>query len=281
MDDWETWRTVLATARAGSLNGAAIALAVDATTVARRLRRLESELGRRLFQRRAGGVDPTSACIEFLPRLEEADAALRAAGAGGGDAPDRRRSVRITAVSMLCDHLLAPALPELVADRPLTVELIAEARNLSLTRREADAALRLGPPAGSRAGARRVGSLRYAVYAPRGVDPESLPWAALDTTMSHLPETRFVERIAGPRGVRYRSNRAEGVRALLDAGLARAPLPSFLGDADPRLVRVGPPGVVERPLWLIVNPEDADQPHLRAVARWIAEVCARLSENSV
>lgn len=276
MDDWETWRTVLATARAGSLSGAAVALAVDATTVARRLRRLEAELGRRFFLRRAGGVEPTPACAELLPRLEEADGALRAAGAGGAEAPDHRRVVRITAVSMLCDHLLAPALPDLVASHPLSVELIADARNLSLTRREADAALRLGPPAGSRIGASRIGTLRYAVYAPAGVDPESLPWAALDTSMSHLPETRLVERIVGPRGVRYRSNRAEGVRALLDAGLARGPLPGFLGDADPRLVRVGPAGVVERPLWLIVNPEDADQPHLRVVVRWMTELCSRV-----
>jgi DNA-binding transcriptional LysR family regulator len=273
MDDWETWRTVLATARAGSLSGAAVAIGVDATTIARRLRRLETQLGRRLFQRRAGGVEPTPACAELLPKLDEADAALRAVGAGVGDGPDHRRLVRITAVSMLCDHLLAPALPELVAARPFVVELIADARNLSLSRREADVALRLGPPAGSRDGARRVGTLRYAVYAPVGTEPERMPWAALDTTMAHLPEARYVERIASPR---YRSNRGEGVKALLDAGLARGPLPVFLGDGDPRLVRIGPVGIVERPLWLIVNPEDAEAPHVRATAHWIAEVCSRL-----
>jgi DNA-binding transcriptional LysR family regulator len=276
MDEWEAWRTVLAVARAGSLGAAAAALRLDAGTVARRIRRLEATLGRRLFQRRGGGIEPTPACTELLPNLAEADTALRALGGGapGEEGAAFRRTVRITAVSMLCDHLLAPALPGFVARHPFAVELIADARNLSLTRREADVALRLGPPAGSRAGARCVGALSYAVYARRDRVAADLPWAALDTTMAHLPEVRYVEREAGRAGVRYRSNRAEGVRAILDTGLARSVLPVFLGDADPALVRAGPPGVVERPLWLIVNPEDADAPHIRAAARWIGETCA-------
>jgi DNA-binding transcriptional LysR family regulator len=49
--DWNDLRHVLALARDGSLAAAARRLAVDATTVARRLRAAEAALGVRLFQR--------------------------------------------------------------------------------------------------------------------------------------------------------------------------------------------------------------------------------------
>jgi len=274
--DWEEWRTVLATARAGTLAGAAAALGVDATTAGRRVRALEERLGRRLFEREGTKLRPTPICADAIPSLDAADEALtRAEEIAAGAAPTNARTVRITSVSLLCDHVLAPAMPRLLAARRLRVELIADNRNLSLPRREADAALRLGPPSGD-APARHVGSLRYAVYTPRGYDPDALPWVGFDTTLSRLPEFRWVERAAGRDGPAFRVNRMEAAKALVLAGPARALLPRIIGDASDELVRVGAEVEVERPLWLILNSVDADAPHMRAVARWIEECCARL-----
>jgi DNA-binding transcriptional LysR family regulator len=67
--------------------------------------------------------------------------------------------------------LLIPAAPAITSRHPaLRLELIANPKNLSLTRREADIALRLARPtetAGNRVIARRITTLSYGVYASR------------------------------------------------------------------------------------------------------------------
>jgi DNA-binding transcriptional LysR family regulator len=70
-------------------------------------------------------------------------------GIGDADA-DAAGLVRLTGVPILVNRMLIPALPQLYARYPrLRIELIAEARNASLTRREADVALRLARPEGA------------------------------------------------------------------------------------------------------------------------------------
>lgn len=276
MEDWEAWRTLLAVARTGRLSAAAALLGVDATTAGRRVRRLEADLGRPLLGRAGGLLVPTQACRDLLPGLETAERALREAGAAlrrGPEAPDGPgwRVVRVTAVAVLCDHLLAPAAPRLVADRPaLGLELIAEDRNLSLTRREADLAVRLGPLSAPHAGAREIGRLDYGVYAAAGAAaPERLPWAALDAAQGHLPEVRHAERQAGRPGPRHRASRLETLRRLALAGGVRSVLPDVMAARDSRLQRLGNGPAVSRPVYLIGHPEDAEAPAVRAVAAWI------------
>lgn len=221
--NWESWQTLLAVARTGTLARAADALGIDATTAGRRVKRLEARLGRRLLERSGGVLVPTPACAAILPHLATAERALaeaQAATAGEASAA-HARVVRITSVAVLCDHVLAPALPRLLAGRHLRVELIGGNRNLSLVRGEADVALRLGPPTGAGASARVVGTLCYAAYAAASADPDSLPWAGYDTTLAHLPEFRWTEAAAGRAGVAFRVNRTEAARSLVVAGLAR------------------------------------------------------------
>ena len=283
VESWDNWRTLLQVVRSGTVADAARALGVDPTTAGRRLRRLEARLSRRLLERRGARLEPTAACTELVPFLEQAEAALSATGAAAGlqDGTAGWRQVRVTAVPFLCDYLLAPALDSLLAGhRGIGVELIADERNLSLTRRQADLALRLGPPAGSQRDARQIGTLRYAVYARAGCDPEVLPWAALDAAQAHLPETRFVERAAGRRGVRHRASRMQTLCALAVVGAARTVLPQVMGDRHPALVQIGPPGVVSRPLWVIGHPEERAS-HVARTATWIETIVTDMDRGTL
>ena len=58
MFDWNDLRYFLAVARTGSTLAASRALAVNATTVARRVGELERAIGVRLFDRRPDGLCP-------------------------------------------------------------------------------------------------------------------------------------------------------------------------------------------------------------------------------
>lgn len=274
MIDWDGWRAVLVLARAGTLSGAAGVLGVDATTAARRLRRLETAIGLRLFERQGVRLVPTVACLDLLPRVETAEQALQAAATAfdreGGKVA---RLLRITAVPCLVDHLLVPSLADLLAGRRLRVELVADNRNLSMTRREADLAVRLGRP-DVHGMVQRLGSLSYAVHARRGLDPERLPWAALSDEHAHLPETRWTMREAGDRGVELRTNRFEALARMASHGLVRALLPACVARSFPNLEQVGEPDVLAREVWLIGHPEDAEIPHIQAGVGWLAGLFA-------
>jgi DNA-binding transcriptional LysR family regulator len=279
MENWDGWHTLLTVVETGTLSGAAAQLHIDATTIGRRLSRLETKLGRRLLVRRGGRLEPTATCRALLPRLEEAaqhlDSAHSLAAGDGGKA--QRRAVTITSVAFLCDHLLAPQIQVLAAGRQ-PIELLAEDKNFNLARREADLALRLGPPQGSRRGARQVGWVRYAVYAAIDRDPGKLPWAALDSSLAPLPEVRYVEAQAKGGGIQFRASKLQTLTVIAASGAARAVLPHLMGDRNPRLQRFGELSVLKRPLWLIRGSEGASSA-VAAVAQRIEQV-ARLALKS-
>jgi DNA-binding transcriptional LysR family regulator len=265
--DWNSWQTLLAVLEAGTFDAAARQLRVDGTTVARRIRRLEAQQGGvHLLQRRQGRLQPSAACRALLPQLYRARDALTGLDRHRADDGQYWRSIRITAVSYLCDHLLAPALTDLRASSSLRLELAASNHNLNLTRREADFALRLDrPPPGCRHKT-RLGSVAYGVFSSGKTDVDCLPWAGLDGAYAHLPESRWTRKSA-----RVHSCSATGTQGLLElvrGGGVRALLPVFMARRFD-LVMTGPEPVLFRPLWLLYPAHGDDTPDHLAVVDWI------------
>src|SRR6187431_2493309 len=79
--DWDGLRVFLAVARAGRLSAAAKRLAVEHTTVSRRLAALEHELGTQLFYRTAGGFLLTPVGQSVLANAEAMERAAATVGA--------------------------------------------------------------------------------------------------------------------------------------------------------------------------------------------------------
>lgn len=272
-EDWDDLRLALVIARAGTLSQAGRLLRVDESTVKRRLDRAERRLGARLFERVSGRLRPTDLGAGFVARAGAVEADVEGAFAGirGGDR-QLSGTVRLTAVPMVANRMLAPALPSLIAAAPgLTLQLIAEPQSLSLLNREADITLRLARPEGEAAvRARRVGTLAYAVYGAR----EGLPWITYEDRLRDLPQTAWLaERMAsiGDTRVPIEVSDAETLMAALCAGAGQGLLPVGLGDALPGLRRLCPETALERELWMLIHPELAHLPRIRAVTGWVLE----------
>ena len=113
--DWDNLRYFLELARAGTLVGAARRLAVDHTTVARRLQALEKQVGSRLFAREAGGHRLTEAGRALLPQVEAMEAAFLAVeNATPGVRQGLHGLVRIGTTEGFGNLILAPQLARLV-----------------------------------------------------------------------------------------------------------------------------------------------------------------------
>jgi DNA-binding transcriptional LysR family regulator len=279
--DWNDLRYVLAVARTRSHAAAARALHIDPTTVGRRLRAIEAILEARLVERDAtGDLRPTQAGEIAVQRAEQIEAevgGLTAAVKGVDTLASG--TVRVTAVPILVNKFLIPAVGALVAKHPgLRVELIADARGLSLTRGEADIALRLTrpePEVGAHVLARCIGKLSYAAYAARddAAAAETLPWLTYEDGMAHLPQARWTAKAALKEGgfAAISVNDADTLVQAVQAGLGRALLPCLIADRVEGIARVAVngPALPEREIWLLTHPDLRPLARVAAVLAWI------------
>ncbi len=281
-ENWDDLRVVLAVSRTQSFSAAAQVLKVNESTVLRKVAQAEQRLRARLFDRKRGVVTLTRAGEELMERaVQVEDLILEATDSIRGTDSRVSGVVRVTAVPLLVNRLLLPALPALLAGYPgLQVELVAESRVLSLGRREADIALRLARPVDSmRAVARKVGALRYAVYAPRDGDAAALPWLTYEAGAAHVAPAEWIARNAGDGTLsQIRVNDAEGLLACVQNGLGKTVLPHFIGDTAPGVRRVESFRCdLSRELWLVVHPDLRKLDRVRLLMDWVIAVCAGLS----
>lgn len=273
--NWDDLRFVLAVARVSSLAAAARRLQVDQTTVSRRLASLERSTGTKLFQREQGRLVPTEfgeCAAARAERVESEMIALESDLTGADTLPEGR--VRVTSVPIVMNRLLIPKLGILARQYPkLTLELISEPRNLSLTKRDADIAVRLARPITGSALCRRIGSLPYSVFGPRRGDIQSLPWLTYTEDYAHLPQARWIAANRAAAEDRHvLANDAESLLQAVSAGLGRSLLPDFLGEADTRVKRVSSSPVLEREVWLLVHPDARHLPRIAVVIDWLQNV---------
>lgn len=167
--DWNDLQYFLAVQQAGSLSAAARTLGVNHSTVLRRLAHLEASLGVVLFQRLPGGYVPSAAGEELLEQLagigERIEGAQRRLQ---GKDLEIRGSIRITSTDTLFGSLLTPLLVAFQQAHPqVRLQLVTNNAFLSLTRREADVAVRGSNQPPDNLLGRRVGRIQTAPYAAR------------------------------------------------------------------------------------------------------------------
>jgi len=287
--NWNDLRYVLAISRGKTLGAAARLLGVDDTTVARRLVAIQDAIGARLYQRLPDGTLKLTTAGEraalHAERIDREIGALSASVKGADDPVSG--TVRVTSVPIIVGHMLVPAAQTLLKRHPkLELELVADLRDLSLTRREADLALRLARPktGGTKVLARRIGTLRYGVYAAASCstrDAKTLPWLSYDETMAHLPQARWITASAARSNQKIAAVRVNDAEALLEAvlaGLGRSLLPCVIANRDARLRRLGASDgapILSRELWLLTHSDLRRLGRIEAVVQWIEQIAPR------
>ncbi|HSV46053.1 MAG TPA: LysR family transcriptional regulator [Ramlibacter sp.] len=274
--------TLLALVRGGTLAQAAARIGADASTVFRTVQRVEKQGGQRLFERGRQGYLPTEAMTALAGHAERIEAELEAAGALlQGPRGEVTGRVRLTTTDSVLRGLVLPALPPLLAAHPrLQLELHAGNELLSLTRRDADLALRATPKPPQHLVGRHLGAIRFVVCGAKGAAKgrkamplEARDWIAPDEALPEHPTVRWRRRQLPKVEPRHL---VDGIVALADAviaGLGVGIVPQFMLDAEPRLVALSPPlDGCESKLWLLAHPESR---HLRR----IAAVYAHLAEQ--
>jgi DNA-binding transcriptional LysR family regulator len=164
--DWNDFKVILALASGRSIAGAARELAVDGSTVSRRLAALEDALGARLIVRGGQRFDWTAEGRAVLAAAEAMQAAVseasRAVSSAKGDAA--------AAVVISCPPgitaTLTRLIPAMQEKRPqLSLQLTVENRAVDLAKGEAHLAIRMFRPTEPSLICRRAFELGWGVYA--------------------------------------------------------------------------------------------------------------------
>lgn len=284
MLDWDDLRSFLAIARHGNLSAAARALKVTQTTMGRRLEVLHARAGARLLQKTPTGFVLTPAGERVMANVERMEAeALSVERAITGEDTRISGEVRITTVETFGARVLVPLLKPLLDRQPeLSIELITDTRALSLSRREADIALRLAAFEQHEAVVRRVGDMAFALYAaPAYLEAHGAPdfgagaaghaIVALQDDLALLPEAKRLADLAPRARVALRANSRDAQFQAAVAGYGLAFLPCYLGHGTQGLLEVPVAGDrLVRGIWLGVHRDTRHVSRLRLVIEAVA-----------
>jgi len=263
--NWDDLRFVLAIAREGNLSRAATVLGVTHTTVGRRLKSCEKQLGVRLFDRTPDGFVLTPAGEDLLGTAEQVEADVLAAQSRlmGRDA-ELRGPLVVSTLDFLYPLIHEAFVVFLERYPQVEVTISVPMEPVSLTRREADVALRISssPPEGLIG--QRVGRLAFAPYASpalvarfgAGRPLQDYPWLSLDKRLNEpWLDAWFREHAPGARIIAYVDENTLLMRKMILGGVGVFFLPVFEGEAL-GLSRIGP---IQRQhtvdLWLLTLPE--------------------------
>jgi len=288
MADWEDIRTFLAVTRAGTLAAAGRVLGVDYTTVGRRIRALERELGIALFEHARDRYVLTEAAEglrEAAERMEEGALALERRALGA----DRTLTglLKVATTDALAQILVLPALQALHERHPdIRIILLTGGARLDITRREADLAVRYVRPEAGGLVSRRIARVAAALYASRD-------YLARRPAPARRGSLRGHDVIGVEGGVRTWSQpppdgrdvlRANNMSALVQAavlGLGIGALHCWMADQRTELVRLWPDEPLEHDDVYLVLHEDVQRTgrvraFVEALEHRAAEVAPRL-----
>jgi DNA-binding transcriptional LysR family regulator len=195
--------------------------------------------------------------------------------------------VTLSAPPVLVMHLLVEHLARFRAEYPdIRLSLSAQGQQVSLSRREADVAVRLVRPNEAGSVTRKIGAMAFGLYAHRSyahlAAPERWQFIAFDQNYADMPQQQWLLGIARDRPVACELNHISEHLIAVRAGVGVAGLPRFIGDRDRDLVRISediPP--FARDVWLLVHRDLRRTPPVRAVMDFVAVVISEHRDLSV
>jgi DNA-binding transcriptional LysR family regulator len=284
--NWDDLKLLLEISRHAKLSDAAARTGLDATTVGRRLRRLEADLGLSLFERTRRGHILTPAGEAIVAKAEAIEQSALEISAqadiGGTEASGR---VRLGVTEGLGNALIAPALAGFRDRYPsIALDLIAMSGFASVPKREADMAVMLARPTSGRLKVRKLSDYALHLFASRDYlsrwgAPQSPADLSRHTLIGYVddliysPQLRYHAEIAPDLTLQFCSPSIIAQLQMARAGLGIAVLPNFMAARDEALQPVLKDEVrVERSFWLTTHEDLAPLARIRALSDFLAEL---------
>ena len=285
---WNDLELVLMLQREGSMRAAAKELGTSHPTLSRRLRELQESIGVSLVERDGKRLRLTAAGEDLARTAARVEAEVDAVSLRIAGRDHRLEGVVRVALSPSMLAALAPFIPEFHALYPgIQLELSSSLTLASLTRREAEVAIRFTNSPHETLIGRRTSTFEQAVfirqdllehYQQAGIeDPRDWSWVDWDDAHKHHESSSWVRANIEPARVVVRGDSSLALYNLIRSGVACGYAPTMLAVPDPTLVRA-PAGALgalptfNRGIWVLTHEELKTNRRVRATADWIAEL---------
>jgi DNA-binding transcriptional LysR family regulator len=284
MFDWNDLRVFITAGHAQSLSDAAARLNMDATTVGRRVARLETSLKATLFIRSSTGLQLTSAGKRLLDLADQIEIAVE--NLDQAQSEERVSGVvRLSVAEGFGTNLLAPALGALHAQWPgLNIELIANQGFLSPASREVDMVVTLTIPVGARLVIEPLADYELGLYCAAAAMQKYAALQEIADIRSHqvigyvddlvyAPELRYLDEVQAGLRPALASTSINAQREMILSGAGIGILPCFMATELHRLL----PTCIKlnRRFWLATHRDVANSKRIKIVRAWLLDVVLR------
>jgi len=255
---WDDLRIFLAVARECSISGGANRLKVQHSTVSRRIRSLEAQLGTTLFERKKSGFELTAAGEELrdsAERIEREVVSLE--GMLSNQDHIEAGELTVTAINNMASTILLPVFARFSLEQPETrLHIQVSNKYVSLAERQADIAIRLTNTPPETLVGTRLTTVASTVYGSRNylaslAQGGKLKWLGIECCAFHRSWTNAA---CPDHDHNFYVDDTLLTVATLKQDLGLAYLPCFMGDDEESLQRYRPPDSAhDLGLWLLYH----------------------------
>lgn len=281
--NWEDIRVFAHVVRAGTFRAAALTSGLSPATLSRRIEDLERSLGEKLLERFQTGCVPTPAgerVMAWAEQMEEISLEIERVR-DQRDARSTSGTVRINTDEWMSYYLTTRFSPFKVLYPNIEVEIVTTHRPYSLTRREADIAIRPFRPNQEDLVARRVGTLSYGLYCNKNYrqqnaaaiaaeDWRALDFIGFDEPRAEFETDRWLRRLAGDKAPWMRCSYGIGIFDGVIHGAGLGVLATFLaGESEALDVIVPHISELDQEIWLSMHQGLRSSARVRAVTDFV------------
>ncbi len=271
--NWDDLRIIAAIREKGTFADASKELRIDETTVARRLARIQNDLGIPLFEAIDGTRKPTPHCDAVLAHIDEISRQVVQIDAIGKHVDGPTGNIRVASTHSIAEDFLAPHLAEFLGANPgLSLELKTSNENVNFSKWEADLAIRLGKPAKGTFLIQKLAEVRLYLIAPVETKDQRSDCivCAYPKELDDTPEMHQIEIADLTDRIRLRTGNPLIIRSVIQTQKGIGILPEYLaGDFIDNPLFHSTLLKAHREVWLLIQPHLQNDPAARLAIDWI------------
>jgi len=298
--NWDDIKIFLEVARAERLSTAAKRLSMDASTVSRRLHKLEESIGTKLFDRTQDGhvltADGDMLLTSACKMEQDAQHALSNIHSNN---EDNCGLVRIGVTEALGNFFVSPNLLSLQQRFPnIDVHLLLFSRYVKISRNEADIAIAVERPKSTSMIVSKLCDYKLQLYVHQDYLDKNVNQYPHGITLDHLAEQKWVtyvdnllftdqlsyikeleQYLDGELKANFSSTSIISQYFAIKSGLGIGILPCFLAEQDKSLIKLHSEEIsISRSFWLVTHPESKRLSHVNTVWQYLKQLVLEHAE---
>ncbi|MFQ3313884.1 MAG: DNA-binding transcriptional LysR family regulator [Colwellia sp.] len=292
--NWDDIKIFLEVARAERLSTAAKRLTMDASTVSRRLHKLEESIGTKLFDRtQEGHVLTVDGKILLNSACKMEQDAQHALSNIHNNNEENCGLVRIGVTEALGNFFVSPNLLSLQQQHPnIDVHLLLFSRYVKISRNEADIAIAVERPKSTSMIVSKLCDYKLQLYVhqdyldknldkhPQGIALDQLAkhkWVTYVDNLLFTDQLSYVKELNqyldGELKANFSSTSIISQYFAIKSGLGIGILPCFLAEQDKSLIKLHSQKIsISRSFWLVTHPESKRLSHVNTVWQYLKQL---------